>query len=144
MTEDIAKLYSAVIRDHANQPRNSGRLLSANLRASSKNPLCGDCITVYLRIEGGIVQEASFESFGCALCRASASLLSEAVRGLAWQGVCQLGRAVEAMASQGTTSNLCQGELLALGGVHPFPARIPCVLLPWRTVLEALGAKTSC
>ncbi|OQC68457.1 MAG: NifU-like protein [Verrucomicrobia bacterium ADurb.Bin006] len=144
MTEDIAKLYSPVIRDHANQPRNCRRLLSANFRASSKNPLCGDCITVFLRVEDGIVREVSFESFGCALCRASASLLSEAAQGLTWQGVCELGRAVEAMATQGRTSSLCQGELLALGGVHPFPARIPCVLLPWQTVLEAFDPKPSC
>ncbi|MBK9140565.1 MAG: iron-sulfur cluster assembly scaffold protein [Verrucomicrobia bacterium] len=95
MTYDIAKLYSPVIRDHANRPRNCGRLSSANLRASSKNPLCGDCITVYLRVEDGIVREASFESFGCALCRASASLLTEVVRGLDWQSVRELSKAVE-------------------------------------------------
>ncbi|MBK9140576.1 MAG: iron-sulfur cluster assembly scaffold protein [Verrucomicrobia bacterium] len=116
------------------------------MRASSKNPLCGDCITVYLRVEDGIVREASFESFGCALCRASASLLTEVVRGLDWQSVRELSKAVEAMATKAdiNASSVCQGELLALGGVHPFPARIPCVLLPWRTVLEAFDPKPSC
>lgn len=81
MADDLDRLYSPVIRDHVNQPRNRQRLPQANRRAAGKNPLCGDCVTVQLRVEGDAIREAAFEAFGCALCRASASLLTEAVRG---------------------------------------------------------------
>lgn len=142
MTEDISKLYSPVVRDHANQPRNCHRLLNANLRASSKNSLCGDCVTLYFQIEDGKVQEVSFESFGCALCRASASLLTETLRGLPWEKGLELCHAVEEMLAEAKTSNLCEGELSALVGVREFPARIPCVLLPWKTLLKAFDSGT--
>ncbi len=141
MNEDVAKLYAPVIREHANQPRNCHRLGDANRRAWSKNPLCGDCVTIYLRVGGEFIQEAAFESFGCALCRASASLLTEAVKGLRLEEASELVRAVEIMVADGKASSLCEGDLLALSAVHEFPARTNCALLPWRTALEALEAE---
>jgi len=138
MNEDVAKLYSPVIREHANQPRNCHRLGDANRCAWSKNPLCGDCVTIYLRVQGGMIQEAAFESFGCALCRASASLLTEAVKGLCAVEASELVMAVETMVAEGDSSVCREGELAALVGVHEFPGRIKCVLLPWRTLLDAV------
>jgi nitrogen fixation NifU-like protein len=135
MPGDVGQLYSPVIRAHSEQPRNRGRLAGANRRASGRNPLCGDCVTVWLRVEGERVSEAAFESFGCALMRASASLLTEALKGRRVEAVPGFVAAVERLVREAGRG---EGELSALAGVASFPARIPCVLLPWRTALEAL------
>lgn len=140
MNGDIANLYGPVIREHANQPRNCGKLAGANRRGWSKNPLCGDCVTIHLRVEQETIREASFESFGCALCRASASLLTEAVRGKTTVDALNLVQEIEQLVGKGLTSELCFSDLHALGSVREFPARIRCVLLPWETLRETIQA----
>jgi nitrogen fixation NifU-like protein len=143
MNEDVSRLYTTVIRKHANQPRNCHRLTEANRRAWSKNPLCGDCVTIHLRVESGVIRAAAFESFGCALCRASASLLTEAVKGLRLEEASELVKAVETMVAEGDSGACREGELTGLAGVHEFPGRIKCVLLPWRTLAEAVRPEPS-
>lgn len=141
MSEVLERLYSPMIREHANQPRNRGRLRDANRRASARNPLCGDCVSVYLRVDEGVIQEAAFESFGCALCRASASLLTEAVRGSHVELVVRLAVAVERMLTDRESGGqeLLGDDLIGLACVRGFPSRVNCVLLPWWAALEALG-----
>lgn len=139
MAGELDQLYSPVIREHANRPRHRGRLAGANRRASAKNPLCGDWVAVYLRVEGGVVQEAGFESFGCALCRASASLLTEAVRGRSVGAVRELVDWIETLVGEGRADGDGAEELRVLAAVRGAPARIRCVLLPWRTLAAAMG-----
>ncbi len=140
MSEDLERLYSPTIREHANQPRNRRRLPDANRRASGKNPLCGDCVTVYLRLEAEVVQEAAFESFGCALCRASASLMTAALKGATRETATRLAAGVErALTGRETGDEAPLGDDLAeLTAARAFPSRVNCVLLPWRAALQAI------
>jgi nitrogen fixation NifU-like protein len=138
---DLRDLYQQVVLDHNRSPRNFKTLPDANHTAEGTNPLCGDEITVYLRVEDGMVQDVGFQGSGCAISQASASLMTAAIKGKTTQEAESLFREFHAMvtASPDTTPDTRKlGKLAALAGVRHFPARVKCANLPWHTMHEAL------
>jgi nitrogen fixation protein NifU and related proteins len=142
MTPALAALYQGVILEHNARPRGFGPLALHTHEARGHNPLCGDMVTLRLQLDGGTVVAAGFEGDGCALCRASASLLTVAVTGRPATEALALADALDALVSPGpdrtedATTRL--GDLAALGGVRDVPARRRCATLPWEALREAL------
>ncbi len=137
---DLKELYRDVIVDHNRNPRNFGRLEPADAHADGHNPLCGDELSMYVNLDGERVREVKFEGKGCAISVASASLLTEAVKGKSRSEVKQLFDAVHALLTrhdvQADVASL--GKLAALSGVREFPARVKCASLCWHTLNAAL------
>jgi nitrogen fixation NifU-like protein len=137
---DLADLYRQVILDHNKSPRNFGRLVPADAEADGHNPLCGDRLHVSLRLAGERVPELRFDGSGCAISVASASLMSEAVSGLTRPEIESLSDEVIRMLTQtGYHPKRDLGKLMALAGVHEFPARVKCASLCWHTLRAALA-----
>lgn len=137
---DLADLYRDVVVDHNRKPRNFGKLAGANRTAEGTNPLCGDRLHVYLDVEGDVVRDVRFEGQGCAISTASASLMSEAIKGKSVQQVRDLFRDVHAMLTQQDAPPAAGlGKLAALSGVREFPARVKCASLCWHTLNAALA-----
>jgi nitrogen fixation NifU-like protein len=138
---DLRELYQEVVLDHSKSPRNFHALPEASADAEGYNPLCGDRLTVYLRVENGRIADASFQGSGCAISQASASLLTGAVHGKSAVDARELFREVHAMltAAPGTPVDTAKlGKLAALAGVRQFPVRVKCASLPWHTLRAAL------
>lgn len=136
---DLREIYQEVIFDHYKRPRNRGALAGASHRAEGYNPLCGDKVIVYLRVEDGIVREASFEGAGCAISTAAASLITEALKGRRIGEVEGLfGEFHSMVTGKDTAAHPRLGKLAVLAGVREFPSRVKCATLAWHTVLAAL------
>ena len=141
---DLKELYRDVILDHNRRPRNFGPLEGASHHAEGNNPLCGDRLALALRLEGDRIAEIRFEGSGCAISTASASLMTEAVRGKDRASVRQLFERMHALLTQpGTEADAGLGKLAALSGVREFPARVKCASLCWHTLNAALEHKTA-
>jgi nitrogen fixation NifU-like protein len=137
---DLTDLYRQVILDHNKSPRNFGRLAPADAEADGHNPLCGDRLHVSLRVAGERVPELRFDGSGCAISVASASLMSEAVTGLTRSEIEALSNEVLQMLTQDAYQPKRDlGKLMALAGVHEFPARVKCASLCWHTLRAALA-----
>jgi nitrogen fixation NifU-like protein len=135
--DDLRELYQQVIFDHYRKPRNYGPMPHANRQAQGFNPLCGDKVTVYLDVENGAIKTLSFEGSGCAICTASASLMTETLKGRTLTEAEQLMEDFHAMVTgQGTNEAL--GKLEVLAGVREFPQRVKCATLAWHTMKAAL------
>ncbi|MBI4291100.1 MAG: SUF system NifU family Fe-S cluster assembly protein [Betaproteobacteria bacterium] len=135
--EDLRNLYQEVIFDHNRQPRNFGKLEGSNREAKGYNPLCGDEVSVYLKIDNGVIVDAAFEGSGCAISMASASLMTEALKGIPVAAAQQLSENFHDMvAGSGNPQEL--GKLEVLSGVREFPVRVKCATLPWHTLNAAL------
>ncbi|HTX25134.1 MAG TPA: SUF system NifU family Fe-S cluster assembly protein [Steroidobacteraceae bacterium] len=142
---ELKDLYRDVILDHNRHPRNFGRLEEANARAEGHNPLCGDRLTLSVRLDGDRIADIRFEGRGCAISTASASLMSEAVKGKDRASVRRLFERVHALLTRAdATAGADLGKLAALSGVREFPARVKCASLCWHTLNAALdsGAAT--
>ncbi len=143
----VDELYQEVILDHSRRPRNFGRLAAPDRTASGDNPLCGDRIDLDLRLGGGRVEEIGFDGAGCAISTASASLMTEAVKGRPLAEVDQIyHRFHDLLTSDIETSDRPAaleelGKLAAFGGVREYPMRIKCATLPWHTLRAALAAR---
>jgi nitrogen fixation NifU-like protein len=137
---DLKDLYRDVIVDHNRNPRNFGKLQPADAQADGHNPLCGDRLTMYVTLDDGRIRDAKFEGSGCAISVASASLLTEAVRGKSRQEVKDLFDAIHALLTQHDAQVDAGklGKLAALSGVREFPARVKCASLCWHTLNAAL------
>ncbi|MBB2927614.1 MULTISPECIES: Fe-S cluster assembly sulfur transfer protein SufU [Paraburkholderia] len=138
---DLRDLYQETIFDHYRRPRNCHTVPGATHTAEGYNPLCGDRVTLYLRIEDGVVKDAGFEGAGCAIATASASLMTEALKGRTQAEVEALFERFHAMAtapSDRPASAEGLGKLAVLAGVREFPARIKCATLAWHTLHAAL------
>ena len=141
MTE-LRDLYQAVILDHNNNPRNFGKLTSANRHAEGVNPLCGDQVNVFFSLDDARVKEVGFEGRGCAICMASASIMTETVKHLS---IVQADQYVTAFCSlAGGEKSEVMGQfdlstLKVLAGVKAYPARIKCATLAWHTARSALS-----
>ena len=141
MTSDLRDLYQDVILDHGRRPRNFRVLADADRRTEGYNPLCGDRLTLYLRLDGDVIREAAFQGSGCAISTASASLLTETVVGKRVAEAEEVFRAFHAMltgAEQGGGTSAGLGKLEVFAGVGEFPARVKCATLPWHTLRAAL------
>lgn len=136
---DLRELYQEVIFDHNRQPRNFRALADADQVAQGHNPLCGDQLTVYLRIENDAIADVSFEGHGCAISKASASLMTEAVKGRPVAEVEALFRDFHALLTDVPPADRDFGKLQALAGVRDFPARVKCATLAWHTLHNALS-----
>lgn len=134
---DLRELYQEVILDHGKRPRNFRQLPDANRHADGYNPLCGDRETVYLKVEGDVVSDASFQGTGCAISTASASIMTEAVKGKRVEEAERLFHGVQDMLIRdGTGENL--GKVSILAGVREYPMRVKCATLAWRVLHAAL------
>jgi nitrogen fixation NifU-like protein len=138
---DLKDLYRDVIVDHNRNPRNFGKLEPADAHADGHNPLCGDRLTLYVNLDGERIREAKFEGAGCAISVASASLLTEAVKGKTTAEVHRLFEDVHAVLTQhdADVDPAKLGKLAALSGVREFPARVKCASLCWHTLNAALS-----
>jgi nitrogen fixation protein NifU and related proteins len=139
---DLSELYSSVILEHDREPRNHGKLAAPTHSAQAHNPLCGDRIRLGLRIEGGIIREAKFEGRGCAISRASGSLMTEALVGLSVADAERLAqRFDELLAGPGAVVLAPPfAGLSVFSHVRDFPTRIRCAALAWETLRQALQA----
>jgi nitrogen fixation NifU-like protein len=142
---DLKDLYRDVILDHNRAPRNFGRIDAPDKRAEGHNPLCGDRLSVFVRMNGERVEDIRFEGKGCASSTASASLMTEAVKGKDRPAIRALFEQVHALLTrQDAQPEASLGKLAALSGVREFPARVKCASLCWHTLNAALehGAAT--
>lgn len=136
---DLKELYRDVILDHNRRPRNFGRIEPSDSHAEGHNPLCGDRLTVWLRLKDDRIEDIRFEGKGCAISTASASLMTEAVKGKDKTTVQSLyGRIHSLLTQQDAVADGSLGKLAALSGVREFPARVKCASLCWHTLNAAL------
>ena len=136
---ELKDLYRDVILDHNRAPRNFGRLDPADATAEGHNPLCGDRLSISLRLSGDRIEDIRFEGKGCAISTASASLMSEAVKGKDRGAIGRLFEAVhELLTRQEAVAGPELGKLAALSGVREFPSRVKCASLAWHTLNAAL------
>ena len=136
---DLKELYRDVILDHNKRPRNFGKLESADSRADGHNPLCGDRLTVFLKMNGDRVEDIRFEGKGCAISTASASMMTEAIKGKRTEDISTLFEKVHSLLTQqSAVADSSLGKLAALSGVREYPARVKCASLCWHTLNAAL------
>ena len=140
---ELTELYQSVILDHNRRPRNFGELPDANRTADGKNPLCGDTLTVWLKYDGDTLADVRAVAQGCAISKASASLMTQAVRGKSRDEAAALFDHVHAMvtghAPAPTGPGGPLGSLAALAGVSRFPVRVKCASLAWHTLRAAMA-----
>ncbi len=139
---DLSDLYQEVILDHNRRPRNFHSMDQANRRAEGFNPLCGDRLTVYLQVESDVVKEISFEGSGCAISKASASLMTERLKGKSRaeaETIFQTFHDLVTGGDDGGTATSDQlGKLVVFSGVRDYPVRVKCATLAWHTLIAAL------
>ncbi len=142
---DLSELYQEVILDHNKRPRNFRKLEDANRRAEGFNPLCGDQITLYLRTEGGVIRDIAFEGSGCAISKASASLMTSALKGKTEAEAERLfGKFHELVTAESRDADPADlGKLAVFSGVREFPARVKCASLAWHTLRSALAREAA-
>jgi nitrogen fixation NifU-like protein len=138
---DLDDLYQEVILDHNKSPRNFRVMTEANRKAEGYNPLCGDHVTVYLRLEDGLIQDISFQGSGCAISKASASMMTAELKGKNENAARALFDSVHKMLTGEAKAEEADrmGKLAILSGVCKFPARVKCASLAWHTVNAALA-----
>jgi nitrogen fixation NifU-like protein len=139
---ELSELYQQVILDHNKKPRNFRKLETANHTAEGFNPLCGDHLTVYLDLEGDLVKEVGFEGSGCAISKAAASMMTQAVKGKSKEQVENLFKQFHSMVTgelNEETDENSLGNLKIFAGVREFPVRVKCATLPWHTLHAALN-----
>ena len=139
---DLQELYQETIVDHCKRPRNFKKLEGANRSADGYNPLCGDKVSIYLKLENDSVSDISFEGSGCAISTASASILTESVRGKTRAEAQALFERFHDLVTDGrrvTAPGPELGKLAVFSGVSKYPARVKCAILAWHTLRAALA-----
>lgn len=142
---DLRELYQEVILDHSRKPRNFREMAEATRTAVGNNPLCGDRVTVYLRMDGDRVIDASFQGQGCAISKSSASMMTDAVKGKTRAEADEMFERFHRMVTSGVPSPddvAILGKLAVFAGVSEFPIRVKCASLAWHTLRAALEAQT--
>ncbi|OGT38035.1 MAG: SUF system NifU family Fe-S cluster assembly protein [Gammaproteobacteria bacterium RIFCSPHIGHO2_12_FULL_37_14] len=134
---ELRELYQEMILDHGRHPRNFGALTSANHSKEGFNPLCGDKINLHLCEKAGVIEDVRFEGCGCAISMASASLMTEAIKGKTTKEVIQLFANFHALVTEQTCATEQLGKLAVFSGVAAYPVRVKCAILAWH-VLKAL------
>jgi nitrogen fixation NifU-like protein len=136
---DLEDLYQEVILDHNKSPRNFRRIENPSHTAEGYNPLCGDQVTVYVRLRDGRIEDISFQGSGCAISKASASMMTAELKGKPESGAVELFDKVHRMLTgEGAEGAQGLGKLAVLSGVCKFPARVKCASLAWHTLNSAL------
>jgi len=134
---DLRDLYQDMIFDHYRQPRNYGQLENANRKAEGYNPLCGDKVTLTLILKDGVIHDLKFEGTGCAISTASASLMTESLKGKTAEEALSILEDFKSLVT-GATVDKDMGKLAVLAGVQAFPQRVKCATLAWHTLQAAL------
>jgi len=143
--DELRELYQEMILDHYKNPRNFRRVAGANHHAEGFNPLCGDRVTVYLLIQGDTIRDIGFEGSGCAICTASSSLMTEALKGKSLSDIERMfGRFRALVTSDAEEEPNIEdlGKLAIFSGVREYPIRVKCATLPWHTLQAAIKDKT--
>jgi len=135
----VHDLYQETILDHSKRPRNYHSMADANREADGYNPLCGDKLKLYLRMEGDIVKDASFIGAGCAISTSSASLMTESIKGKTREEALKLLEKFHELLTTDVSVNSDLGKLVVFCGVRDYPARVKCATLAWHTLKNALG-----
>jgi nitrogen fixation protein NifU and related proteins len=137
MFDDLSDLYQQVILDHCKHPRNFRDLPSPDRSAQGHNPLCGDQLKLFLAMDGEVVKDACFMGSGCCISKASASLLTESIKGKSKVEIQTMFDRVHEMVTTGQAKG-DMGKLAVFAGVHKFPARVKCAILAWHALIAAL------
>jgi nitrogen fixation protein NifU and related proteins len=152
--DELLSLYQEIILDHGKSPRNIGTVEHCDCRSEGKNPLCGDRVTITAALdEAGIVSDLRFDGKGCAISIASASMMTEAVKGLVVDEAKQVFAAVRALCTEEVSPEAVMERLgdnlrprlkrlVALSGVRQFPVRVKCATLPWHTMMACFEGKS--
>ena len=138
---DLSALYQSIILEHNRKPRNFREMEGASRKVEGQNPLCGDQLTIWLRLDGDVIADVSFIGTGCAISKASASLMTSAVKGKSRSEAEALFARVHDMVTGKQTAapgDASLGSLAALSGVARFPIRVKCASLPWHALRSAL------
>jgi nitrogen fixation NifU-like protein len=140
MSEDLRELYQEVILDHGRRPRNLREIPGADRKADGYNPLCGDRATIFVALDGGVIKDASFVGRGCSISTASASMMTEAVKGRTLAEAEALFERFHALVTgePAPAGSPDLGKLAVFSGVSEFPARVKCASLAWHTLRAAL------
>ncbi len=139
----LAELYQNVILEHNRSPRNLRVMENADRQASGNNPLCGDSLTVWLKLDGEVISDVSFQGTGCAISRASASLMTAAVKGKPRAEVETMFERFHRLVTgkSGPEDAETLGKLAVFSGVSAYPTRVKCASLPWHALKAALSAE---
>ncbi|RUR12413.1 Fe-S cluster assembly sulfur transfer protein SufU [Legionella sp. km772] len=144
MSMELRELYQEIIIDHNRNPRNHHAMDDATNQANGFNPLCGDKLTVYAKLEQGLISDLSFVGCGCAISQASASLMTDALKGKTIAEAHELFQRVHHMLTQDDEADLPSvDKLTVLAGVKTFPARVKCATLAWHTLEAALNREAT-
>lgn len=144
MTGDPRDIYQELILDHNRNPRNRGRMENPDRTVDGYNPLCGDHVTIYLRLANDVVQEVTFEGSGCAICTASASMMTESLKGKTLSQTKAMFRKFHALVTGEPVETIegpGLGKLEVFSTVCRYPARVKCATLAWHTVDAALQGR---
>ena len=139
MQGDLRELYQEVILDHSKRPRNFREIDGASNAARGNNPLCGDKIDIYLNLDEGVISDISFQGSGCAISTASASMMTERLKGKNREDAERLVERFHGVVTGQTEDSEDLGKLTVFGGVQEFPVRVKCATLAWHTLKAALG-----
>ena len=135
----VDDLYQEIILDHSKRPRNCHPMPDANRKAEGYNPLCGDKLKLYVKVENDVVTDASFEGNGCAISTASASLMTESLKGKSREDALKLLEKFHELLTTDTAVSKDLGKLVVFCGVRDYPARVKCATLAWHTLKCALN-----
>lgn len=141
---DLRELYQEVILDHNKRPRNFRRLDPADRTAEGFNPLCGDRLVLYLTLEGDVIKDAAFQGSGCAISKASASMMTDSIKGKTLAQADELFERFHRMVTaptDATPDTGTLGKLAVFSGIREFPVRVKCASLAWHTLRAAMQAK---
>ncbi|MFN4110690.1 MAG: Fe-S cluster assembly sulfur transfer protein SufU [Ignavibacteria bacterium] len=141
---DLRELYQEVILDHSKHPKNYHKMEDATHTAEGYNPLCGDHFFLYLKIENGLIKDISFEGAGCAISKASASIMTSIVKGKTLEEAKKIFESFHSFVTGKTDKNFdpnSLGKLAVFSGVSEFPVRVKCATLAWHTLINALEKK---
>ncbi len=138
MPDDLNELYQEVILDHSKNPKNFAPLDDANRMAQGRNPVCGDQVTIFMNVEEGVIKDITFQGSGCAISKAAASMMTSSLKGKSIAEAKTLFDKVQEIVTTGEGNLDEVGKLAAFAGVHKFPARVKCAMLPWRAAIAAM------
>ena len=144
MNSDLRELYQEIVLEHSSRPHNFRKAEGANRAVEGFNPLCGDRVTLYLQIEGDVIKDVSFQGSGCAISRASTSMMTEAVKGKSASEVQRLFEMFHSQITGGGQPSADSeelGDLEAFSGLRNYPARVKCGTLAWHALRAALEGK---
>lgn len=138
---ELNQLYSEIILEHYQNSPNKKKMEDADIEEKGHNPLCGDVITIYLKMDGDVIKDASFTGQGCAISQASTSMLIDLIKGKKLEEAKKLIQEFTDMLYKKDVDLDDLGDAQALAGVADFPARVKCALLPWKTLEEVVEEK---